>query len=201
MGEPNLTRPSAARFLDLFGCTMYPTHLLMPEGLSFEEWEEIGTKLRFVSDCISFALGDWLNYGERKYGQMYTQAIEATGLAAQTLANAKWVAGNVESSRRRENLPFSHHAEVAALPPKEQDRLLSAAEPDQHGGEPRLTRAELRRKVAELREASGGREFDGVREKALIEEWLRNRREGWPAARRGEFIPALEVITERLAGS
>jgi len=48
-------------------------------------------------------VGDWLNYGEARYGEMYSQAIEITGYASQTLADAKWVASRIEPSRRHEN--------------------------------------------------------------------------------------------------
>ena len=37
--------------------------------------------------------------------------------------DAGWVAGKVETSRRREGLSWTHHREVAGLEPKEQDRL------------------------------------------------------------------------------
>ena len=51
-----------------------------------------------------------------------------------------WVAGQIETSRRREVLSWSHHSEVAALEPKEQDHLLDLAvaiakalEPEERG--------------------------------------------------------------------
>lgn len=53
---------------------------------------------------------------------MYAQEAEVTGMAPQTLTNVKYVSRQIENSRRRENLPFALHAEVAALPPREQDR-------------------------------------------------------------------------------
>ena len=42
--------------------------------------------------------------------------------------NASWVAGQIETSRRREVLSWGHHAEVAALPPAQQEKLLNEAE-------------------------------------------------------------------------
>ena len=42
--------------------------------------------------------------------------------------DCKWVAHKFEISRRRENLSFSHHAEVTALEPAEQDDWLDRAE-------------------------------------------------------------------------
>jgi len=47
-------------------------------------------------------------------GSTYTQALNETGKAYQTLANYMWVASRYEFSRRQENLSFSHHFEAAA---------------------------------------------------------------------------------------
>src|SRR4030042_3269726 len=41
--------------------------------------------------------------------------------------NAAWVASRIESSRRREDLGWSCHAEVAPLEPADQDRWLDRA--------------------------------------------------------------------------
>lgn len=73
-------------------------------------------------------VGDWLNYGERKWGEMYTQAIEVTGLSYQTLRDSKWVAAKVRLSLRRDNLSFSRHKEVAGMPPNDQEAWLYEAE-------------------------------------------------------------------------
>jgi hypothetical protein len=70
-----------------------------------------------------------LNFGEGKYGEMYEQAIAATKLSYDHLAPAKLVAKCFEICRRRQNLSWSHHHEVAHLDdPAEQDRLLDEAE-------------------------------------------------------------------------
>jgi len=71
--------------------------------------------------------GDWLWLGERKYGETYTQAIEATGLAASTLQEAKWVAGAFESCERSQALSWSHHKETASLPPDTRREVLASA--------------------------------------------------------------------------
>lgn len=198
MGTPNLSKKNDCRHLPVCcGCQMTPTGLVIPEGLTFEQWDQVGNGLQLVTDCLSFCIGDWLNYGERAYGEAYSQAEAMTGLSYQTLANAKWVAGSVEVSRRRESLPFSYHADVAALPPRQQEQLLRAAEPDEAGGPPKISRSELRRKVAELREDEG-KPFDQLREERIIQQWLENRREAWPAKRRGQFVHAVEVALERL---
>jgi hypothetical protein len=55
------------------------------------------------------------------------ESAEKIGVEYQTCRNLAWVAGEVELSRRRDNLSFSHHAEIADLPPAKQDKWLARA--------------------------------------------------------------------------
>lgn len=105
-----------------------PTSLVLADGLPFEEWESAGKLLGEISRATQWWIGDWLNYGEGAYGDKYTQAMDATGLEYGTLANISWVSKHVEVSRRRENLSFSHHQEVAQFDPGEQRTWLKQAE-------------------------------------------------------------------------
>jgi hypothetical protein len=77
---------------------------------------------------------DQKSRGAAANGEKYAQAVEVTGKSYQSIADAKWVADRVELSRRRENLSWSHHVEVAALPAKAADRLLSLASSDISAG-------------------------------------------------------------------
>jgi len=61
------------------------------------------------------------------------------------VADAKWVADKFESSRRRENLSWSHHREVVALPEEAADRMLNLAE--QEG----WSRNDLRKRVSQAK--------------------------------------------------
>lgn len=56
--------------------------------------------------------------------------VEQTGRDLQTLKNLAWVASRFATSRRRDALSWSHHAEVAAMEPADADRLLELAERD-----------------------------------------------------------------------
>mgnify|MGYP001561316687 CR=1 FL=1 len=104
------------------------TALVLPLGMAFEEWAGLGRSLQQMGRSVRWWVGDWLAYGEKHYGQTYTQAVEATGRKNQDLMNMNWVSSQVEISRRRDTLSWSHHAEVAALPPAEQDAFLAQAE-------------------------------------------------------------------------
>src|SRR4051794_9566246 len=83
---------------------------------SFEQWEACGGFIHRSQKAMHFWIGDWLNYGERKWGERYKEALEKTNLDYGTLRNDKWIASRVPSERRKENLSFDHHATVADLP-------------------------------------------------------------------------------------
>jgi N6-adenosine-specific RNA methylase IME4 len=121
----------------------------LPLDLSFDDWLDVGCRLRELEGAIQWWIGDWLAYGERRYGEKYKLAAAATGYAYDTLNAARWVAQQVPFVRRRTNLSWSHHKEVAALGPTEQDRLLDAAHVEG------WTRNELRRRAKVLRRANG----------------------------------------------
>lgn len=103
------------------------TAYILPDSLGFEDWRRAGYTLQRMERSIRWWIGDWLAYGERAYGETYAQAVEATGRKVQDLMNMAWVAARVEISRRREDLSWSHHAEVAALDSPDQGRLLTEA--------------------------------------------------------------------------
>jgi site-specific DNA-methyltransferase (adenine-specific) len=128
--------------------TLTETAYVLPENLNIGEWMAIGETLQRMERSVMWWLGDWWRYGERRYGEMASQASrdmvkDVTGHAYNTVRNASIVAGKFESARRRANVPFSHHAEVAALPAQEAEALLDEVE--QTG----LNRADLRERVKE----------------------------------------------------
>jgi hypothetical protein len=127
------------------------TGLLFREHTPIEVWAAFVTRLLRQHKSIEWAIADAINFGERRYGEMYSQWVEQTHLAKKTLANIAWVGRKVESSRRREDVDFSYHAEVAALEPKEQDRLLDTAV---NRG---MSRYELREAIRERRKELEGR--------------------------------------------
>jgi hypothetical protein len=126
--------------------TVTPLTYAPPEGLSYEEWQTIGVLLRGIERGIQWWIGDWLRYGERRFSEAYAQVGDMTDLSHGTLANLKYVAGRFEPSRRRETLPWSHHAEVASR--QDADEILDVAE--REGWSKRDVRTEVeRRKTAE----------------------------------------------------
>lgn len=95
--------------------------------LGFDAWRKLGAKFGAYANATPWWLGDWLAFGQLKYGHRYKDAIAATGLDYQTLRNYAMVARRFDVSRRRDNLSFQHHAELCALSDDEQDLWLERA--------------------------------------------------------------------------
>lgn len=110
--------------------------------LSLHNWELVGKRLLSLTDSASWWIADWLVYGESEFKDRYEEVIRRTSLNYQTLRNYTWVARKFELSRRRDNLSFGHHAEVAALEAPEQDFWLRKAE--EFGWSRNQLRAEVR---------------------------------------------------------
>jgi hypothetical protein len=100
------------------------------DRLPFDEWVDQGRRLGMMGRTAGWWVGDWLLFGNLAYGERYARAARITGYDVQTLMNMVYVASRFETSRRRETLSWSHHAELAALAPDEQDRWLDQAEAD-----------------------------------------------------------------------
>lgn len=103
------------------------TALSLPAGISFAAWEGIGQTLGQIASAHQWWMGDWWRYGEQEYGERFAQALDSRW-KPQVWMNAAWVAGAIETSRRREVLSWGLHAEVASLPPADQEAWLDTAE-------------------------------------------------------------------------
>lgn len=123
------------------------TSLTLPESLSIDEWCEVGEQISRAERAVMWWMGDWWNFGERKYGERAAQALNSA-YSFQTWMDAGWVAGKIETSRRREVVAWSIHREVAALPPEQQEVILSSAEAEG------WTRREARRAARRLKAGS-----------------------------------------------
>ncbi|XTZ15357.1 LmbU family transcriptional regulator [Micromonospora echinospora] len=132
-----------------------------------------GRRLSALATSTAWCLGDWILFGQARYGEKYREAVETVGLDYQTLRNYTWVARAVAMPRRRENLSFQHHAEVASLSDTEQDYWLRRAE------ENRWSRNELRRQV---RAAALGRDDAGPPSVQVRLNAVADRLDRWRAA-------------------
>lgn len=105
-----------------------PTGLSFTGDLSFDQWEVLLNRLYTMNGAIQWMLGDALNYGNARYGEKYSQALESTKLTYSALANFSWVARSVPPENRNPNLSWTHHRAVSKLDVEEQKRLLEEAE-------------------------------------------------------------------------
>ena len=95
--------------------------------LGLAEWLSQGRRIGVTGRSAGWWIGDWLRYGNARFGERYSRAARVTGYDVQTLMNMVYVASRFDSSRRREILSWSHHAELAALDPETQDHWLEKA--------------------------------------------------------------------------
>lgn len=111
------------------GFELADTGLILRPDLTQEQWAEFGRTLLLRADNrIRWAIGDWMVYGEDRFGEATRNQLAAeTGLALQTLANTAYVCRKVPVEVRRPELSFGHHAEVAAENRSAQVRLLADA--------------------------------------------------------------------------
>lgn len=119
-----------------------PKCLKIDHGVKIDRWLWVMREMSKMGESVQFWIGDAITYGEHEYGEMYSQAMEFTGLDKDTLEDHVYVAQNVKSTLRNE-LSFSHHKAVAPLKAPEQKKWL--AEAKQEGWSYR----ELRRKIEE----------------------------------------------------
>jgi hypothetical protein len=104
-----------------------PTAWVPNRDLDIAEWVAAGRLLGGMGRCSQWGLGDWIRYGNAKFGQRYARAVRITGYDRQTLMNMVYVASQFEISRRREILSWSHHETLAGLEPDEQEHWLDVA--------------------------------------------------------------------------
>ena len=128
MDEPSsvaLVDPVPALSNEWFSAT--PTGLVVRHmDVPFEVWQEYGRGLARVESAIQWVIGDWLNFGEQRYGETYAQALDVwPETKIESMYDYKYVASRI--SFRNENLTWTHHKVVAKMETEEQIDWLKAA--------------------------------------------------------------------------
>lgn len=145
-----------------------PTRLSAPggptDGPPLEEW---AGPLRFALWCQQGApwwIGDLLNAGDARFGEMFSQVCEGA-VSADQLQRYESVARRVPPENRRPGLSWSAHAAVARLPHAVQRKMLDRAE------ESGWTSTVLLRKVREEveRRRRSGRPLSDESEDGVLE--------------------------------
>jgi len=132
------------------------------EDWNYEPYEQLGNYLGIMNRSCMWWIGDWLLYGEGRYGERFAQAASATRLAEQTLANRMYVCRNVPIPMRRVGLSFSVHAEVAGLKTAKEQRywLDRAAKAGWNRQQLRDAMAAKRKETAPPIDLGGGGDVD-----------------------------------------
>lgn len=143
---------TAGTLTALGDCEVTRTGLSIPEGVEFERWEEIGKQLKLIEGSVLWWIGDWLNYGESKYGETYSQALEATDYSYDTLKQAKRVSARYEMGNRLPNLSWLHHRDALGA----DDPLAALA----WASENDASAAEMRRYIRQQKIAAIGEGFE-----------------------------------------
>lgn len=104
-----------------------PIGLTITNGLAYDEWLDLMRTLVRLETAFQFAIGDALIYGETAYGEKYSQAMDATGLSYQSLANMVWVAKHVPMHNRIQDVSWTHHRAVASIEQTDQKAMLEWA--------------------------------------------------------------------------
>jgi hypothetical protein len=131
--------------------------------MDLAEWTAAGQRLGTMGRCGQWGLGDWIRYGNAKFGERYTRAARITGYDVQTLMNMVYVASKFEISRRRETLSWSHHETLASLDNEEQDHWLERASAE------RLSVSDLRIELRGARRAPRDPDAEGSKPRGTEE--------------------------------
>jgi len=105
--------------------------IIFKDELDYEEWFDLGCRLGKLEGAVQWLIGDWAAAEGRVLNGIHSDAYdlleEQTGLARTTIEINKYVAESVDLLIRINRLSWSHHRQVAALPPAEQKRWLALA--------------------------------------------------------------------------
>lgn len=107
-----------------------PTGLHLDRGLPFVAWQRVGDQLVMADSGSKWWIGDWLNYGEKTYGETYSQELQDKfGVGYEALAHYKWMSNQYEFCTRVQNVSWAHHRLLASkkFSPKERATYLRAA--------------------------------------------------------------------------
>jgi predicted RNA-binding Zn-ribbon protein involved in translation (DUF1610 family) len=154
MSVPAVSRAKPAHRRRRSGPAITPVAWGVNNDLDLAEWLAAGRKLGTLGRCSKWWLGDWIRYGNARFGERYARAAAITGYDVQSLMNMVWVASRFETSRRREVLSWSHHESVASLEHQEQERWLDYATKE------RLSVADLRLELRTARKLADQKASD-----------------------------------------
>lgn len=114
-----------------------PVGLKLSQDLTFDEWRAIAVSFGQALQTAAWCIGDWMVYGERKWGRqmllegeefdpkkpsripshVFDEAVRSTGLDRSSLHSYATVCRKIPMEERRSHVSFGHHRILAPLPP------------------------------------------------------------------------------------
>ena len=105
-------------------CQFEKNQLIIADEITKEEWLEIGSGLSKIEGSVQMWIGDWARFGEKKGyytdSKTYKEISEITGYKPSSIKQFKYVADNVQSSMRIDDMSFSHLQQIAPFSPEKQ---------------------------------------------------------------------------------
>jgi hypothetical protein len=110
----------------LFDVVIHETGIEFPEEMEVNEWEEFGRYLLRLDTSLTWALIDWLIYGDnRKWGETYQKVADDFGLKVDSLY--VYISDGRKILIRNKDLSFAHHRQVTRLSFEDQEYWLMEA--------------------------------------------------------------------------
>lgn len=112
--------------------------LVVDGSPSFEDCERAGLTLVVAEKGAQFAIGDFVNYVEDRFGEQSAQIIDpGSGWSLKTVKQYAWLAKSIAPDiRRMDKLGVRHHMLVVTLSPGKQREWLNRAADPLDGDEP-----------------------------------------------------------------
>lgn len=146
----SLTDPKIVSIVDdirRLGGEALPNGLILSPDITPEQFEAMAWTIGTWHEAIRWWIGDLEFHGEAKFGEDVYQYLETLGISPESKRQYLRVSGDVPLRRRRTELSWSHHREVAPLHDEWEQAVCL-----QYAVENRWTKQEL---AAAIREAKG----------------------------------------------
>lgn len=103
------------------------TGLVVAPNVTYEEWAAYGRELARQYSSLQWRVGDWINFGEQRFGEMYAQALDDTHFSYGTLRNYASICARIPHSNRHPQLKFHQAKHVACLELGQQAKVVQYA--------------------------------------------------------------------------
>lgn len=115
-------------------CKFEKNQLILAEDLTKEEWINIGSGLKLVEGSVQMWIGDWARFGQKKGfytdTKTYKEIADITGYKPKSIKEFKYVADNIPSSIRMDDISFGHLQQIAPLSSEKQIEFIEKIKED-----------------------------------------------------------------------